>query len=160
MLNSWSQLLKKSAWKRSLRLTKTHFICASKLIVFATFSSRTDQLNFCTGIQHDDERNLFTLTQRLFHVLTYTVCILFSRISAILFQPNTARLFPVAIPFPALSILTILLDKQLMKSFENNNILIKVKLFCWKKFFFQKSFYLKKDCHLKEKFFWEEKRIL
>ena len=34
----------------------------------------------------------------------------------------------MAIPFPALSIRTILLDKQLMKSFENINILIKVKL--------------------------------
>ena len=41
--------------------------------------------------------------------------------------------------------------QQLMKSFKNINILIKVKLFCWKKFMFQKSFYLKKDCHLKEK---------
>ena len=52
-------------------LNKTHFICASKLIAFATFSSRADQLKFCPGIQHDDECNLFTLTQRLFHVLTY-----------------------------------------------------------------------------------------
>ena len=43
-----------------------------------------------------------------------------------------------------LSILTIFLDKQLMKSFENINIIIKVKLFSWKKFMFQKSFYLKK----------------
>ena len=34
----------------------------------------------------------------------------------------------MAIPFPALSILTILLDKHLMKSFESINILIKVKL--------------------------------
>ena len=74
-------------------------------------------------------------------------------LSAILFQPITARLFPIVTPFPALSILTILLDKQLMKSFKNINVLIKVKLFCWKKFMFQKSFYLKKDCHLKEKKF-------
>ena len=81
-------------------------------------------------------------------------------LSAILFQPITARLFPIAVHFSALSILTILRDKQLMKSFENINILIKVKLFCWKKFFFQKSFYLKKDCHLKEKnFIWVEERF-
>ena len=81
-------------------------------------------------------------------------------LSAILFQPITSRLFPIATPFPALSILTILLDKHQMKSFENINILIKVKLFCWKKFFFQKSFYLKKDCHLQDKkIFWKEKRF-
>ena len=81
--------------------------------------------------------------------------------SAILFQSITARPFPIVTPFPALSILTILLDKQLMKSFENINILIKVKLFCWKKLMFQKSFYLKKDCHLKEKKrFLKEKRFL
>ena len=79
-------------------------------------------------------------------------------LTAILFQPITARLFPIATPFPTLSILTILLDKQLMKSFKNINILIKVKLLCWKKFMFQKSFCLKKDCHLKEKkFYWEER---
>ena len=82
---------------------------------------------------------------------------IFSRISAILFQPITAQLFSIYIPFPALSILTILLDKQQMKSFENINILIEVKFFSWKK----KSFCLKKECHLKEKnFFWEEKRFL
>ena len=81
-------------------------------------------------------------------------------LSAILFQPITVRLFPIAIPFPVLSILTILLDKQLMKSFENINILIKVKLVCWKKFFFQKSFYLKKDCHLKEKNFFGKNLFL
>ena len=84
MLNSWSQLLKKSAWKRSLLLTKTHFICASKLIAFATFSSRTDQLKFCPGIQLDDECNLFTLMQRLFHVLTYMY----------IFLPNLSNPFP------------------------------------------------------------------
>ena len=118
-----------------------------KIDCFVTFSSRTDQLKFCPGIQHDDECNLFTLTQRLFHIF-----LIFSQISAIFFQPITAPLFPIAIPFPALSILTILLDKQLIKSFKNINILIKVKLFCWKKFFFQKSFYLKKDCRLKKNF--------
>ena len=75
-----------------------------------------------------------------------------------LFQPISAWLFPIATSFPALSILTILLDKHQIKSFENINILIKVKLFCWKKLVFQNSFYLKKDCHLEEKkFFWEEK---
>ena len=73
-------------------------------------------------------------------------------LSAILFQPITARLFPIATPFPTLSILTILLDKQLMKSFENINILIKVKLFCWKKFLFEDSFE-------RRKIFWEEKRF-
>ena len=38
------------------------------------------------------------------------------------FQPIIARLFPIATPFSALSILTILLDKHQMKSFENINI--------------------------------------
>ena len=75
------------------------------------------------------------------------------------FQPITARLFPIATPFPVRSILTILLDKQLLKSFENINILIKVKLFCWEKNFFQKSFHLEKDCHLKETKFFGEKRF-
>ena len=80
-------------------------------------------------------------------------------LSAILFQPITAPLFPLATPFPALSILMILLDKHQMKSFKSINILIKVKLFCWK-VFFQKCFHLKKDCHLKEKkIVWEEKRF-
>ena len=129
-----------------------------KIDCFVTFLSRADQLKFCPGIQHDDECNLFPLTQRLFHVLTYMY--IFSQISAIFFQPITSRLFPIAIPFPALSILTILLDKQLMKSFENINILIKVKVFCWKKFFFfQKSFYLKKDCHLQKKIFFGKKNV-
>ena len=45
----------------------------------------------------------------------------------------TARLFRIATPFPALSILTIFLDKHQMKSFENINILIKVKLLKKKK---------------------------
>ena len=76
------------------------------------------------------------------------------------FQPLTARLFLIATSFPALSILTILLDKQLMKSFENINILIKVKLFCWEKNFFQKSFNMEKDCHLKEKNFFEKNVFL
>ena len=64
---------------------------------------------------------------------------------------------PVAIPFPALSILTILLDKDLMKSFENINILIEVKLFCWKKFFFKKVFIWKKTVIWKKKIFLERK---
>ena len=38
------------------------------------------------------------------------------------------------------------------------NILIKVKLFCWK-LFFQKSFYLKQDCHVKEKKFFGKKNV-
>ena len=54
-----------------------------------------------------------------------------------------------------LSILTILLDKQLMKSFENINILIKVKLLIK----VLESFYLKKDCHLKEKNAFFEKKL-
>ena len=67
----------------------------------------------------------------------------------ILFHPIIARIFPIAIPFPALSILTILLDKQLMKSFENINILIKVlekvfekRLSCERKFFGKKNRFL------------------
>ena len=46
--------------------------------------------------------------------------------------------------FSKLSILTILLDKCQMKSFENINILIKVKLFCLKNVFFWKAFIWKK----------------
>ena len=45
------------------------------------------------------------------------------------FPPITARLFSIAAPFPALYILTIFLDNYQMKSFEDINILIKVKLF-------------------------------
>ena len=65
------KFLKLTSSEISLKAKFTHFICAPKLIVFATFSSRTDQLKFCPGIQHDVECNLFTLKQRLFHVLTY-----------------------------------------------------------------------------------------
>ena len=51
------------------------------------------------------------------------------------------------------------LDKCQMKSFKNNNILIKVKIFCLKKFFLEKSFYLKtkflkKILFLEKKFFY------
>ena len=75
--------------------------------------------------------------------------------SAILFHPITARIFPIAIPFPALSILTILLDKQLMKSFENINILIKVKLLIK---VLEKVFEKRLSCERK-KIFWEEKHF-
>ena len=51
-------------------------------------------------------------------------------------QPITARFFPITAAFPALFILTISLDKRQVKSFENINILIEVKLFCLKKLFF------------------------
>ena len=62
----------------------------------------------------------------------------------ILFPPITTRLFSISAPFPAISILTIFLDKCQMKSFEDIKILIKVKLFCLKNLVFGKSFYLKK----------------
>ena len=45
------------------------------------------------------------------------------------FPVNHARLFPIAASFPALSILTISVDKCQSKSSENVNILIKVILF-------------------------------
>ena len=51
--------------------------------------------------------------------------------------------FPITAPFPALSILTIPLDKCQMKSTENINILDEIILFCLKNFFFLKSFYFK-----------------
>ena len=41
---------------------------------------------------------------------------------------NYAQIFPIATSFPALSILTISLDKCQIKSFENIYILIKVKV--------------------------------
>ena len=74
------------------------------------------------------------------------------------FKPRpllTKRIFPTAIPFPALSILTILFDKQLMKSFENINILIKVKLLIK---VLEKVFEKRLSCERK-KIFWEEKRF-
>ena len=58
--------------------------------------------------------------------------------------PSAFEVTFIKTPFPALSILMLFLDKCQMKTFENNNILIKVKLFCLKNvFFFEKSFYLK-----------------
>ena len=56
--------------------------------------------------------------------------------------------------------LTILLDKQLMKSFKNINILIKVKLFVGKSFFSKKFLFEKRLSFEKKNFFWEEKRFL
>ena len=46
------------------------------------------------------------------------------------FPANLYSAFPIGAPFSALSILTILLHKCHMKSFENINISMKVKLFC------------------------------
>ena len=54
---------------RRLRLTNSRFLCTSKLIAFASFSSETGQLKFCLGIQYEDEDNFFTPKQRLFHVI-------------------------------------------------------------------------------------------
>ena len=51
--------------------------------------------------------------------------------------------FSIAAPFHAIAILTILLDKRQKKSFEDKNIIIKMKLFC-----------------LQNVFFWGEKAIL
>ena len=51
------------------------------------------------------------------------------------FPANRYSSFPKGTPFYALSILTIFLDKCQMKSVENTNILMKVKLFCSKKNF-------------------------
>ena len=51
------------------------------------------------------------------------------------FPANRYSSFPKGTPFYALSILTIFLDKCHMKSVENTNILMKVKLFCSKKNF-------------------------
>ena len=60
---------------------------------------------------------------------------LYTVLSLILFQSITARLFSIATLFSALSILTILLHKCQMKSFENINILMKEKLFFQKRLF-------------------------
>ena len=72
--------------------------------------------------------------------------------------------FLIATPFPALSILTILLDKHQVKSFENINILIKVQLFVGKSFFFSKKDFIwkktviwKKEIIFLEKNFFEKK---
>ena len=74
-------------------------------------------------------------------------------LSAILFQPITARLFPIATPFPALFILTILFDEHQIKSFKHINILIKVQLFCWKKNFFLKLLFEKRPSFGRKKIF-------
>ena len=65
----------------------------------------------------------------------------------ILFSPNTARFFSTVASFPALSILTILLDKCQMKSFQN--IDVKVNFFVWNTFFFGKNFFFEKKCLVK-----------
>ena len=70
----------------------------------------------------------------------------------------------------SLSLLTILLDKCQMKSFENINISIKVKLFCvknvffWKKLLFERKYVFERKnlkncffwCYLKQKIFFQE----
>ena len=56
-------------------------------------------------------------------------------LSLILFSPITDRLFSINTRFPALSILSIFLDKCQMKSFEDIDISIKVKVFRLKTFF-------------------------
>ena len=75
----------------------------------------------------------------------------------ILFQPITARHFLIAAPFPACPMLTIPLDKRQMKSFENINILIEVKLFCLKNFCFSKKIFLGKRLFLKKFFIFGKK---
>ena len=55
------------------------------------------------------------------------------------FPANRYSSFPIGTPFYALFILTIFLDKCHMKSVENINILMNVKLFCWKKIFLGES---------------------
>ena len=74
--------------------------------------------------------------------------------------PITVRLFPIATAFPALSILTIPLDKCQIKSFENISILIEVILFCLKNFFLKKAFIRKKNTFLKKKLLFETKKFL
>ena len=70
-------------------------------------------------------------------------------LSLILFPSITAWLVSIAAPFPAISILMIVLDKCQMKSLENINILIKMK-----ELLFEKNMFLKKKYHLKQnKFF-------
>ena len=83
------------------------------------------------------------------------------------FPANHCSAFSYSHSFSSLSILTILLDKQLMKSFVNINILIKVKLFCWKKFVLKKflfekrlSFERKKNFLRRKTFFCRKKWFL
>ena len=75
------------------------------------------------------------------------------------FPVNHCSAFFNSAPFPALSILTIFLDKCQMKSLEDINILIRVKLFCLKNSFFEK----KKILNIKmnpERFFFLERKLL
>ena len=69
------------------------------------------------------------------------------------FPANHCSVFPIATPFPALSILTILLDKHQIKTFENINILIKVKLFVGKSFFSKKLLFEKRLSFGRKKMF-------
>ena len=58
-----------------------------------------------------------------------------------MFASHSLPTAAIATLFPALSNVTIFYDKCQMKSFQNINILIKVKLFCLKKrFFLEKAF--------------------
>ena len=75
-------------------------------------------------------------------------------LSLILLQPITARLFPIAAPFPALSILTIPLDKCQMKSFETIIIFYQSKTFLFeKRSFFGKKLLFERKTHLGKKIF-------
>ena len=115
---------KADRWKESEKsFTKNWFL----IVVFSIMSLLSKLLTPPSA----DKKNMFS-TLRF-----YTNDVL----SWILFQPITARLFPIAAPFPALFILMIPLDKCQMKSFENINISIKVKFFVWKTFFFDKKFW-------------------
>ena len=72
------------------------------------------------------------------------------------FPANHCSAFFNSAPFPALSILTIFLDKCQMKSLEDINILIRVKLFCLKNSFFEKKKILKIKMNPERFFFWKE----
>ena len=61
-------------------------------------------------------------------------------LSLILFSLITARLFSIATPFPALSILMIFPDRCQMKRFEDTKILTIVKLSGMKNSFFEKAY--------------------
>ena len=113
-----SDIVEKKYSKKSI-FCKTFFCFSSIYLVLKSILSK-----LLTTLSAE-KKNSF-LTKRL-----YTN----DALSSILFQPITARLFPIAALVFALSILAIPLDMCQMKSFENINILIKVKLFCLKNLF-------------------------
>ena len=75
-----------------------------------------------------------------------------------LIDPFSPRLFSIAAPLRALSILTNFFDKCQMKSIEDINVLIKVKLFCWKNLLFWKKFLFERK--FKKSCFFEKKTVL